>query len=71
MAAGPTRPLPRVGDEVTVQFLGTEKPGVICEVDGRRLLVRTADAEEWFALSHITGRFVREGKAYFPRLLWR
>ncbi len=70
-AMGPSRPLPHVGDVVTVQFLGTEKAGRIVTVDERRLLVQTADDTEWFELSQITGRFVREGQAYFPRLLWR
>jgi hypothetical protein len=67
----PSRPFPRVGDVVTVQYLGSERAGTIVVVEARRLLVRTEAGEEWFALSRTTARFVREGEAYFPRLLWR
>ena len=67
----PTRPIPAVGDRVSVQFLGSQEPGRLTAVDGPRVLVETATASEWFALSPITGRFVRAGEAYFPRLIWQ
>ena len=66
----PSRPFPRVGDHVTVQYLGSEEPGVILAVEERRVQVETASRTEWFELSRVTARFVRAGEAYFPRLIW-
>ena len=67
----PSRPIPTVGDAVTVQYLGSMEPGRLVAVDGRRVLVETETGSEWFELSRVTGRFVRAGQAYFPRLIWR
>jgi hypothetical protein len=66
----PSRPVPRLGDAVTVQLRGSERPGTIVAIEERRVLVRTAAGEEWFALSRTTARFVREGEAYSPYLVW-
>lgn len=67
----PSRRLPVVGDAVTVQYLGSMVPGRLIAVEGRRVLVETERASEWFELSRVTGRFVRAGETYFPRLIWR
>ena len=39
-------------------------------VEGRRVLVESRAGSEWFELSKLTGRFVRDGATYFPRLSW-
>lgn len=67
----PSRRLPVVGDAVTVQYLGSMERGHLIAVEGRRVLVETDAGSEWFELSRVTGRFVRAGEAYFPRLIWR
>jgi len=66
----PSRPVPRVGDAVTVRLRGSERAGTIVAVEERRVLVRTVAGDEWFALSRTTARFVREGEAYSPYLVW-
>ena len=65
----PSRPVPVVGDAVLVQHLGSTEQGWIVAVDGRRVLVEATAGREWFELSRVTGRFVRAGETYFPRLL--
>jgi hypothetical protein len=67
----PSRRLPTVGDAVTVQHLGSTEQGHLIAVEGRRVFVETGSGTEWFELSKTTGRFVRAGEAYFPRLIWR
>ena len=67
----PSRPVPQVGDAVLVQYLGSMEPGHLVAVEGRRVLVETETGSEWFELSRVTGRFVRAGQAYSPRLIWR
>lgn len=64
-----SRWLPGVGDPVIVQYLGSTEEGRLIAVEGPRVLVETASGSEWFELSRITGRFVRAGEAYFPRLI--
>ena len=59
-----------VGDAVLVRYLASDEPGRIVAVEAHRVLVQTAAGSEWFELSKITGRFVRAGEAYSPRLIW-
>lgn len=66
----PSRPVPVVGDAVLVQYLASAEPGQIVAVEGPRVLVETAQGSEWFELSKVTGRFVRAGETYTPRLSW-
>ena len=65
-----SRPVPVVGDAVRIQYLGSSEPGHIVAVEGRRVLVESRAGSEWFELSKLTGRFVRDGATYFPRLSW-
>ena len=66
----PSRPVPAVGDAVLVHYLASIDPGRIVAVEGARVLVETAQGSEWFELSRVTGRFVRAGETYTPRLSW-
>ena len=66
----PSRPVPAVGDAVLVHYLASMDPGRIVAVEGTRVLVETAQGTEWFELSKATGRFVRAGETYTPRLSW-
>ena len=66
----PSRPVPAVGDAVHVHYLASMEPGRIVAVEGARVLVETAQGTEWFELSKVTGRFVRAGETYTPRLSW-
>ena len=66
----PSRPVPAVGDAVLVQYLASMDPGHVTAVEGRRVLVETEQGSEWFELSKVTGRFVRAGETYSPRLIW-
>ena len=66
----PSRPVPTVGDAVLVQYLASREPGRLVAVEQSRVLVETAQGTEWFELSRVTGRFVRAGEAYTPRLSW-
>ena len=66
----PSRPVPAVGDSVLVHYLASEEPGHLVAVEGPRVLVETAQGSEWFELSRVTGRFVRAGETYTPRLSW-
>ena len=66
----PSRPVPAVGDAVLVHHLATIEPGRITAVEGLRVLVETAQGSEWFELGKVTGRFVRAGETYTPRLSW-
>ena len=65
-----SRRVPLVGDAVHVRYLASDEDGRIIEVEGHRVLVETATGREWFEVSRITGRFVRAGEAYTPRLIW-
>jgi hypothetical protein len=62
--------MPAVGDAVLVHYLASMEPGRIVAVEGPRVLVETAQGTEWFELSRVTGRFVRAGETYTPRLSW-
>ena len=62
--------MPAVGDAVLVHYLASVDPGQIVAVEGTRGLVETAQGTEWFELSKATGRFVRAGETYTPRLSW-
>jgi hypothetical protein len=67
------RAIPRVGDHVTVLFLGTRADGVIEHVDEdlHRLGVLAEDGERIaFALNRATGRFLAEGHHSGARLLF-
>ena len=67
------RPIPRVGDAVTIVYLAAREPGVIEEVhdDGVRLLVATEEgALLTFLLSPTTGRFMLGGRPTEARLLF-
>jgi hypothetical protein len=66
----PSRPVPAVGDAVLVRYLASTEPGRLVAVEQARVLVETAQGTEWFELSRVTGRFVRAGEAYTPRLSW-
>jgi len=66
----PSRPVPAVGDAVLVHYLASSEPGRIVRVEGPRVLVETEQGEEWFELGKVTGRFVRAGETYTPRLSW-
>jgi len=66
----PSRPVPAVGDAVLVHYLASMEPGQIVAVEGPRVQVETAQGTEWFELSRVTGRFVRAGETYTPRLSW-
>ena len=66
----PSRPVPAVGDAVLVHYLASTEPGRIVAVDGPRVRVETAQGAEWFELGKVTGRFVRAGETYTPRLSW-
>lgn len=65
-----SRRAPVVGDAVLVRHHASDEPGRITAVEGHRVLVETETGREWFELSRITGRFVRAGEAYSPRLIW-
>lgn len=65
-----SRRVPVVGDAVLVRYLGSTERGQIVAVDGPRVLVKAAAGREWFEISRVTGRFVRAGEAYSPRLIW-
>ena len=68
-----SRPIPHVGDSVTVVFLGARIDGVVTQVDdgGRRLSVWTDEGEALsFALSRATGHFHRDGEQSAPRLVF-
>jgi len=65
--------LPRVGDHVTVVFLGALLDGVIGEIDEQRrqLHVLTDYGEAiTFALSRATGVFMADGSSSGPRLVF-
>ena len=65
-----SRRVPMVGDAVLVRYLASDEPGRIVSVEGPRVLVEYGERREWFEVSRVTGRFVREGEAYAPRLTW-
>jgi hypothetical protein len=68
-----SRTIPRIGDPVTVVFLGARLGGVVTLVDdsGRRLSVQTDDGEAHsFALSRATGNFHKDGQQSAARLVF-
>lgn len=67
------RPIPHLGDSVTVVFLGARLDGVVTHVDdsGRQLTVWTDDGEALsFVLSRATGNFHRDGQQSAARLVF-
>lgn len=69
----PTRPVPRIGDEVTVAFLAAQVGGVVVgAAEGLRLLrVITDDGDALsFSLNPATGRYVADGRQSGARLLF-
>jgi len=69
---GPSRPVPRAGDEARIaHFGGGFERGTVLAVheQGRRLEVRGEEGEVLeFVLSPATARFVSAGSAHGPRL---